>query len=240
MLCCGVVRCDVFTVVVMAFPGAGVIREEQLQCPICLQLLVDPVTTSCGHNYCQPCLGQYWAKSSRWRCPMCKEAFSQRPSLRINTTLRDMVELFRQNAIADICDAGDVEGGGAPPPGSEGSVVPMVMRPVAKSGEVACDVCGGGQRRIRALKSCLDCGTSFCALHLEAHQRAPALQKHELSEPLADLEGRVCAKHRRPLQLFCRDDHTCVCQFCTEGEHKNHNTVPLEEEGKDRKVRDAT
>ena len=62
------------------------------------------------------------------------------------------------------------------------------------------------------------------------------LFSHDASQ---DLEERVCQKHRRPLELFCRDDHTCVCEFCTEGEHKNHNTVPLEEEGKDRKVRDA-
>ena len=94
-------------------------------------------------------------------------------------------------------------------------------------------------RRLRALKSCLDCGTSFCALHLELHQRAPKLQRHTLTEPLENPEERLCQKHRRPLELFCRDDHTCVCEFCTEGEHKNHNTVPLEEEGKDRKVRDA-
>ncbi|XP_076155939.1 E3 ubiquitin-protein ligase TRIM21-like [Alosa pseudoharengus] len=223
--------CGVFPVVAMAFSGAGVIREEQLQCPICLQLLADPVTTSCGHNYCQACLGQYWDKTAHgWRCPLCKEAFAQRPALRINTTLRDMVELFRQGAAHTDAELG-------PTPGPEGSS--PVPRPLALPGEVACDVCGGGggQWRLRALKSCLDCGTSFCALHLELHQRAPALQRHVLSEPLQDLEGRVCQKHRRPLELFCRDDHTCVCQFCTEGEHKNHSTVPLEEEGKDRKTK---
>ncbi|XP_062396764.1 E3 ubiquitin-protein ligase TRIM21-like isoform X2 [Sardina pilchardus] len=215
----------------MAFSGAGVIREEQLQCPICLQLLADPVTTSCGHNYCQACLGLYWDKSAHpWRCPLCKEAFAQRPALRTNTTLRDMVELFRQSAANANAEPG---------PAPEG-IVPAA-RPLALPGEVACDMCGsggggGGQLRLRALKSCLDCGTSFCALHLELHQRAPALQKHVLSEPLQDLERRVCQKHRRPLELFCRDDHTCVCEFCVEGEHKNHTTVPLEEEGKDRKT----
>ncbi|KAK3545956.1 hypothetical protein QTP70_016983, partial [Hemibagrus guttatus] len=28
----------------------------------------------------------------------------------------------------------------------------------------------------------------------------------------------------------------CVCQFCTEGDHKNHNTVPTEEESRERKT----
>jgi hypothetical protein len=37
-------------------------------------------------------------------------------------------------------------------------------------------------------------------------------------------------KHNRLLELFCRTDQTCVCQFYTETDHKTHHTVPLEEE----------
>ncbi|KAL1249291.1 hypothetical protein QQF64_020296, partial [Cirrhinus molitorella] len=29
---------------------------------------------------------------------------------------------------------------------------------------------------------------------------------------------------------FCRDDQMCVCLSCTEGDHRTHNTVPIEEE----------
>ncbi|XP_063076111.1 uncharacterized protein LOC134466147 [Engraulis encrasicolus] len=218
--------------------SASVLLEEHLQCPICLHLLVDPVTTACGHNYCRSCLAQYWDKTALCRCPLCKEAFAHRPKLRINTILRDMVELFAQStAAAAIAEGGVGCNLGTSPSSSKISPEDVIPTPpMALPGEVACDVCGG-PGKLRALKSCLDCGTSFCALHLEIHQRAPKLQKHTLTEPLQDLEERVCQKHRRPLELFCREDRVCVCEFCTEGEHKNHNTVPLEEESKERKTK---
>ncbi|CDQ80514.1 unnamed protein product [Oncorhynchus mykiss] len=98
----------------------------------------------------------------------------------------------------------------------------------AKTGEVSCDICTG--MKLKALKSCLVCQTSYCETHLEPHQRVPALKRHKLIKPVENLEDRMCKKHDRLLELFCRTDQTCVCQFCTEAKHKTHNTVPLEEE----------
>uniref|UniRef100_A0A3B4CRV3 Zinc-binding protein A33-like n=1 Tax=Pygocentrus nattereri TaxID=42514 RepID=A0A3B4CRV3_PYGNA len=45
-----------------------------------------------------------------------------------------------------------------------------------------------------------------------------------------NLGDYICKKHKRPLELFCRDDQTYVCYFCTETDHKSHNTVPTDEE----------
>lgn len=44
--------------------------------------------------------------------------------------------------------------------------------------------------------------------------------------------GEPGGQHERPLELFCRRDQTCVCvcQFCSDTDHKTHNTVPIEEE----------
>ncbi|XP_030632556.1 E3 ubiquitin-protein ligase TRIM39-like [Chanos chanos] len=106
-------------------------------------------------------------------------------------------------------------------------------RDPVKPGKVPCDICTC--ERLKAVKSCLDCGLSFCETHLEPHKTAAKLRKHKLMDPVENLEDYICQKHDRPLELFCRDDQTCVCQFCTEGDHKTHNTVPLEEESEQRK-----
>ncbi|KAL0157539.1 hypothetical protein M9458_045615, partial [Cirrhinus mrigala] len=94
--------------------------------------------------------------------------------------------------------------------------------------EVFCDFCD--ERKQKAVKSCLTCQSSYCETHLEPHHRVPRLKKHKLINAVENLEDYICQKHERPLELFCRDDQTCVCLSCTEGDHRNHNTVPIEEE----------
>ncbi|KAF4111260.1 hypothetical protein G5714_008291 [Onychostoma macrolepis] len=76
----------------------------------------------------------------------------------------------------------------------------------------------------------LKCVTSFCETHLTNHKTAPRLVRHKLIDPVDNLEDYICEKHEKPLEMFCRDDQTCLCLFCTDTEHKTHNTVPIEEE----------
>ncbi|XP_058250357.1 E3 ubiquitin-protein ligase TRIM39-like [Hemibagrus wyckioides] len=100
--------------------------------------------------------------------------------------------------------------------------------------EVLCDACTG--EKLKAMKSCLDCCATFCKTHIEPHNHVPSYKKHKLINPVENLEDYICQKHERALELFCRHDQMCVCQFCTEGEHKNHNTVSIEEESGERKT----
>ncbi|KAI7789958.1 putative E3 ubiquitin-protein ligase TRIM39 [Triplophysa rosa] len=176
---------------------------ERLLCSICLEVFSDPVSTPCGHNFCKICLSTYWNNSQDCRCPNCKETFKQRPDLKINTTLRDVVDEHKKKCHEE-------------------------------QAEVVCDICSEG--KLKAVKSCLVCQSSYCETHLEPHLRVSGLQKHKLIDPVKNLQDYICQKHDRPLELFCRDDHTCVCLSCADGDHKNHNTVPLREESKEKKI----
>ncbi|KAK7171667.1 hypothetical protein R3I93_004082 [Phoxinus phoxinus] len=99
--------------------------------------------------------------------------------------------------------------------------------------EVLCDICDG--IKMKAQKMCLMCQISYCQTHLEPHQRVPKLKKHKLIDPVENLEVYICQKHEKPLELFCRDDQTCVCFLCAVTDHRNHNTVSVEEESKEKK-----
>uniref|UniRef100_A0A8C1GRC7 Uncharacterized protein n=1 Tax=Cyprinus carpio TaxID=7962 RepID=A0A8C1GRC7_CYPCA len=68
---------------------------EELQCSICLDVFTDPVTAPCGHNFCKTYLNKYWDNSQTCNCPYCKETFNQRPDLKINITLRELVDRYK-------------------------------------------------------------------------------------------------------------------------------------------------
>nr|XP_046199588.1 E3 ubiquitin-protein ligase TRIM39-like [Oncorhynchus gorbuscha] len=189
----------------------SLLSEEQFQCSICLDVFTDPVSIPCGHNFCMACIGVYWNANGLCKCPVCQKAFEPRPDLSVNTFISEMAAHVRKLAPADS----------------------TLKQHPAKPGEVACDVCTG--RKFMALKSCLVCLASYCETHLEPHQRVASFKKHKLIDPVENLDDRVCEKHQRPLELFCRSDQSCVCQFCTETDHKFHKTVPIEEESGVRK-----
>ncbi|XP_073667849.1 E3 ubiquitin-protein ligase TRIM65-like [Paramisgurnus dabryanus] len=91
------------------------VTEDQLICPVCLDLLNCPVAIPCGHSYCMSCITNYWNQKDQKRdysCPQCIQSFSSRPSLNKNTILAEMVEKLKKTEVqADVtaqCSAGDV------------------------------------------------------------------------------------------------------------------------------------
>ncbi|XP_071396158.1 E3 ubiquitin-protein ligase TRIM21-like [Centroberyx affinis] len=192
--------------------ASSLLSEEQFLCSICLDVFTDPVTIPCGHNFCKNCITQHWDIRVQCQCPMCKKLFNARPELHVNIFISEMAAQFRKSAQMKASSCPDQR--------------------CAKPGEVPCDVCTG--TKLKALKSCLVCLASYCKTHLEPHQRMTSLKRHKLIDPVENLEGRMCKKHDRLLELFCKTDQMCVCQFCTESDHKSHHFVPLKEgcEGK--------
>ncbi|XP_051755591.1 E3 ubiquitin/ISG15 ligase TRIM25-like isoform X2 [Ctenopharyngodon idella] len=187
------------------------LSDELLQCHICLEVLIDPVTTSCGHNFCISCIEACWESGQGFLCPFCKEEFESKPELKINAAFKKVVDRFNVHRR------------------------PKKLQHQTKHfQQLLCDVCS--ENKQRAVKSCLHCVTSFCKIHLDTHKTAPRLIRHKLINPVENLEDYICGKHDKPLEMFCRDDQTCLCLFCTETVHKTHNAVPIEEESEHRKV----
>lgn len=187
----------------------SLLSEEQFLCPICLDVFTRPVSTPCGHNFCMSCITTYWTDNPVCQCPICKETFERRPDLKVNTFISGLASQFMslQVAEAHIFSSGQQQAvhcfGGAVP----------------------CDICTDIKEQ--AVKSCLECLTSYCNIHLEPHHRASGLKRHTLVEPLASLEDRICKVHTRLLILFCRNDSALLCDICVSSRHLNHDVIPV-------------
>ncbi|XP_026111856.1 tripartite motif-containing protein 16-like [Carassius auratus] len=176
------------------------VNKKEFMCPVCLDLLKDPVTIPCGHSYCKICITDCWDQEDHKRvysCPQCRQTFSPRPALSRNTMLAEVVEKLRKTRLSADCYAG--------------------------AGDVQCDVCTG--RKYRAVKSCLMCLNSYCQNHLQQHESFFRGKRHNLTEATGRLQEMICQKHEKILEVFCRTDQECICMLCTIIEHKNHDIV---------------
>ncbi|XP_029605144.1 tripartite motif-containing protein 16-like [Salmo trutta] len=190
----------------MAQQGVLLDQQDQFCCSVCLDLLKEPVTTACGHNYCRICIEGCWDQDvlkGVYSCPQCRETFTTRPTLRKNNMLAEMVEKLRKTGLQ-----------AAPPP----------ALCYAGPGDVVCDFCTG-TRKQKALMSCLACLASYCETHLQPHYEFPALKKHKLVKATAQLQEKICSHHDKLLEVYCRTDQQCICYLCTMDEHKGHDTV---------------
>lgn len=160
--------------------------KTHLKCSICMDIFEDPVTTACGHSFCQKCLAfnlEYYDRA----CPLCKRFLNKSPD--VNIVLRDIAQLLKETLKNDELYTG-------------------------KEDEVPCDICP--EVKLKAKKSCLVCLTSYCSNHVKNHLSSKRLKGHKLVAPVKNLDERACLKHGRPLDLYSRKQHSCICVRCLE------------------------
>ncbi|XP_041656552.1 tripartite motif-containing protein 16-like [Cheilinus undulatus] len=189
--------------------------REKRSCPICLDLLKDPVTIPCGHSYCMSCISDCWDEEKDKEtnsCPQCRQSFMPRPVLMKNTMLAELVEELKK----------------AEPQGA--SHEPSCAGPE----DVACDYCTG--EKMRAFKSCLVCMASFCEQHLQPHYSVALLKKHKLVEATFKLQENICFCHDEVMKIFCRTDQKCICYLCSMDDHRGHDMVSTAAERAERQT----
>lgn len=194
------------------------INQEHFNCSICLDLLKDPVTISCGHSFCMACINGFWNEENQKRtysCPQCRETFTLRPVLRRNNVISEVVDKLKKNKIKTLLPAAF-------------DFLPSEVQ------DVHCDSCTGEKKN--AVKSCLTCLTSYCDAHIQPHYESAAFNRHKLVMPLGNLQEKICIQHDKLIEVFCRTDQRGICYQCLMTEHKDHNTVSVEEEWADKKV----
>uniref|UniRef100_A0A8C4SWD2 B box-type domain-containing protein n=1 Tax=Erpetoichthys calabaricus TaxID=27687 RepID=A0A8C4SWD2_ERPCA len=130
-------------------------------------------------------------------CPQCRHTFTTRPELNRNTLLNEVTKKLKKTTLS------------SPPPQN-----------YAGPGDVECDFCTG--KKFRAVKSCLTCMASYCQTHLQPHYEGDALKHHKLVDPDRNLKEKLCEKHQKSLEIFCKTDDSCICMMCVVTGHKHH------------------
>ncbi|XP_051783886.1 E3 ubiquitin-protein ligase TRIM16-like isoform X1 [Erpetoichthys calabaricus] len=181
------------------------VSQDEFTCSVCLDTLTDPVTILCGHSFCLKCLTDCWDQSQLCSCPQCRHTFTTRPELNRNTLLNEVIKKLKKTTLS-------------PPPSKD----------YAGPGDVECDVCTG--KKFGAVKSCLTCMASYCQTHLQPHYEGDAWKGHNLVDPDRNLKEKLCEKHQKTLEMFCKTDDSCICMMCVVTGHNGHKMVELETE----------
>ncbi|XP_015272997.1 PREDICTED: tripartite motif-containing protein 7-like, partial [Gekko japonicus] len=184
---------------------------QEASCSICLEFFSDPVTlTECGHNFCQACLTRRWEESgTEPSCPQCRGRAPKR-KFWPNRQLANFVEIIKKLRPSE----------------EKGGLCEKHQEPLkffCKEDEVpVCTVCGVSKEHrdheVVPLEEALQ-DNKYPSYSSLTHQVVVTAGK----------EG-VCQKHQESLKLFCKDDEVLICVVCDRSkEHKDHETLPLEE-----------
>lgn len=243
-----------------AEPPQSSVLQDELTCPVCLDLYRDPHLLPCGHNFCKTCLDRLKRQAERghFRCPECRNShrcgFNFQKNFKLANIADDYRHRRRDRAIpATALKSRDLPSSSHVPHQSRnGFAVPCDYCPsVSTEAQAAGDTVEGssaapasqdmGDRQgaaapalMFAVKTCLKCEVSMCQEHIKPHLELPAFRMHPLTEPMNDFWKRKCPDHDEIYRYYCIDDKMCVCNACTiEGGHSGHTIKTLKNAMKD-------
>ena len=186
--------------------------EEQLTCPVCLDLYTNPKTLPCLHSFCQHCLeGLPLDKKNETyylSCPTCRHC-TELPeegagAFPVAFTLNNLKEIY------------------------------SLMKKVADPQQVTCDNC----TTANATGYCKDCNKFLCQKCMDIHKGWAPIAHHQLtsldevtasvsstSQLLAPAKQEApftCSTHNKKMKLYCETCDSVICRDCTVRTHKDH------------------
>ncbi|XP_075199454.1 uncharacterized protein LOC142302268 [Anomaloglossus baeobatrachus] len=183
--------------------------RDELDCSICLSTYTDPVTLSCGHNFCRVCIDQFLNTQDMSRvywCPQCKAKFHKRPTLIKNIALCNVAEHFRSTQPHQE----EITG-------------------------IHCTYCIHSPEP--AVRSCLHCEASLCDNHLRVHSKGPEHVLTDTKTSLESWKCSVHKKILE--YYCTEDAACICVSCSLAGEHRGHKVELLDEasEKKKKKLR---
>ena len=182
--------------------------EEQLTCPVCLDLYTNPKTLPCLHSFCGACIERFpqdkEGETYYLSCPTCRHR-TELPgggagAFPVAFTLNNLKEIY------------------------------SLMKKVSDPQQVTCDNC----TTVNATGYCKDCSKFLCQKCIDGHKGWPPIAHHQMMDlsavaasasqlPSAKQEATpTCSSHGKPLEIFCETCDEVICHNCTVRIHRDH------------------
>lgn len=196
--------------------------QEDLTCPVCLEVYRNPHLLSCGHNFCKTCLDNVkrQGERGRFRCPECRESHRCSAPVQKNLKLASISDNYRQRHRGSAVGSRDlkpmaiqsflvqhVRGDCAVPcdycpseTASSTSAASNEQGECEQEGATAASGASSAAAPTYAVKTCLKCEVSMCSEHVKPHLELPAFRGHPLTEPVDDFWKRKCPEHEEMYQ----------------------------------------
>ncbi|XP_050394716.1 bifunctional apoptosis regulator [Patella vulgata] len=75
-------------------------NRDEFQCSCCFNLMTQPTSLMCGHNFCRGCLARWYLSSKKRECPTCRQKWQGHP--RVNITLRNMMTKMFKKEVEEL------------------------------------------------------------------------------------------------------------------------------------------
>ena len=182
--------------------------EEQLTCPVCLDLYTNPKTLPCLHSFCEACIERFpqdkEGETYYLSCPTCRHR-TELPgggagAFPVAFTFNNLKEIY------------------------------SLMKKVSDPQQVTCDNC----TTANATRYCKDCSKFFCTECDGVHKKWAPFAHHQMMDlsavaasasqlPSVKQEATpTCSSHGKPLEIFCETCDEVICQHCTVRIHRDH------------------
>ena len=73
------------------------LKIEDYTCPICLEILLDPIHMPCNHRYCKTCISEYHLSNFNEKqvdlCPLCRQEYDINECV-VDYSLKRMLDLY--------------------------------------------------------------------------------------------------------------------------------------------------
>ncbi|XP_053402699.1 probable E3 ubiquitin-protein ligase MID2 [Mercenaria mercenaria] len=225
--------------------------EEELTCPVCLELYADPLLLPCSHSICKKCLqdivdNRYKSGKDGLDCPSCRKSHpvsrTKVGKLPRNLALENIVfryqEIQSQNMTRSRKSLDLTLDFPSPSSPSQcASPLSPEVENIVFSEDVLemCGLCEENSGK-KASWYCEQCCVAYCQSCLDNfHPKRGPLAHHKLRKPVKDSSSgkqAFCCDHEAEVAaIFCDKCQLLVCHLCVcegVGKHSQHKILSLD------------